>query len=108
MIDPNEIQRVERLLTRLGPRIQKWLTAMMEKEGHTVTLSIAANVGTSLMSTCMMLVAQKGGDVEGFLNILMQETGSKYIGARSAVEAQRAAAMSEMAQNGWDTCRPLH
>ena len=108
LIDPNEIKRVEEILNRLAPRLQKMLTRMMEKDGHTVTLSVAANISTSLMSTCLLMVAQKGGDVESFMNVLLQETGSKYTGAKMEVEAIRAKIRDDMVQSGWDTCRPLH
>ena len=90
MIDPAEIKRVEELLNRLAPRIQRMLTRMIDKDGHTVTLSVAANISTSLMSTCLLMVAQKGGDVESFMNVLLQETGSKYTGAKLEIETIRA------------------
>jgi uncharacterized membrane protein YqhA len=108
LTDAAEIKRVEELLNRLAPRIQRMLTHLMEKDGHTVTLSVAANIGTSLMSTCLLMVAQKGGDVESFMNVLLQETGSKYTGAKMEVEAIRAKIRDDMVQSGWDTCRPLH
>lgn len=108
LIDPNEIKRVEEILNRLAPRLQKMLTRMMEKDGHTVTLSVAANISTSLMSTCLLMVAQKGGDVEGFMNVLLHETGNKYTGAKVEIETIRAKIKDDMVQSGWDTCRPLH
>jgi hypothetical protein len=108
LIDPKEVERVEKILNQLAPRIQRWMTNLMEKEGHTVTLSVTANLGTSLLSSCLLMVLQKNGDVEQFMALMMRETGSKYLGAKALVDADRNAVMSEMVQSGWDTCRPLH
>lgn len=108
MINQAEIDRVKHLLDRMAPIIQRWITECIEKDGHTVTLSVSANIGTSLLSTCLLLVAQKGGNVDQFMEILLQETTSKFLVAQQALDAQHAAVLAKMTEAGWDTCRPLH
>ena len=108
MTTQSEIDRVEEILNRLAPRIQSWLVQMLEKDGNTVTLSIAANVGTSLISTCLLMVAQKGGSVEDFLQALVYDTQHKFEHASQELVAQKKSLHDDIVSSGWGTCRPLH
>jgi hypothetical protein len=104
----DEIDRVEEILNRLAPRIQSWLVQLLEKDGNTVTLSVAANIGTSLVSTCLLMVAQKGGSVEDFLNAMVYDTQNKFQLASQELVAQKKSLHDDIVSSGWGTCRPLH
>jgi hypothetical protein len=104
----DDIKRIEAIMARLNPRIQRYIQHLLEKEGHTIALSIAANVGTSMIVSSLLLVAQRGGNVENFLKILVDTTGHKYTEATAEMERWAKAERDAMIRGGWDTCRPLH
>ena len=103
-----EAQKSKEILDRVAPIIHSYLEKTLRQHGGTVSLSVAANIATSLMAYCLTLVESHGGNVDGFALILMQETKEKYDVAISEVEATKLKLRLMSMQGGPYTCRPLH
>jgi hypothetical protein len=103
MIEDDERKRIEELLDRLAPRILKMINTIIKRDGRTVALNVASNVGTNLICTCLLMVAHSDNlDVEDVLNQLVREICEKFGKAIEDIDKEK------MAQARWNTCKQIH
>lgn len=92
-----DTQRVHQIMERVEPLIAAFVRRTIEKDGHSVGLSVASNMGTIMLSSSLAIVANAGRDPEPFLRVLLAE-----IDQRLAMLQQK---LGRPVNHG---CHPLH
>lgn len=104
----NDIEKVGELLKRVDPIIQKYFHQIMDKHGHDVCLSVAANISTTLMTLSILIEERRGGDIDPFMHIMMKEVKHKFDNAHASQTTQELLdkVMKAGQNNDWNICRP--
>jgi hypothetical protein len=102
------IEKVGKYLERLDPLSQRYITKIIDKDGTSVALSVACNMSTSLMCVAMLLVEASNGDVDEFMEMVIQELVQKHKQARVKAMSQVAILQAQYGDGANFTCRPLH
>lgn len=106
--EKDEMQLSKEILDRLAPLMHRYLEKTLRQHGGTVSLSVAANISTSLMAYALTIVESHGGNVDEFVNVMMQETKNKFDSSIAELEATRLKIRLMAIDPSNYTCRPLH
>jgi hypothetical protein len=103
-----DIVKVGELLQRVDPLIQKYIHQIMDRHGHDVCLSVAANISTTLMTLAILIVERRGGDIDPFVQMMMKEVKGKFDNAHASHATQELLSkiMTLGPSANWNTCRP--
>ena len=102
------MEKVGRYLERMEPMSQRYLNKIIDKDGASVALSVACNMSTSLMCVAMLLVEASDGNVDEFMEIVIQELIQKHKKARVKAMSQATILQAQYGDGSNFTCRPLH
>ncbi|CAB5219969.1 hypothetical protein UFOVP239_19 [uncultured Caudovirales phage] len=78
------------ILARLDQVIQKHLTRLIESHGTNVGLSVASNLGITLIAVSMLMIDRHGGDPDDFFDVLKREINEKFGHISSSLAANEA------------------
>lgn len=68
-----DIARVAEIMGRLAPRMQRYVERVIEQDGISVGMSVAANTATHLMVFVLLTAEMHGGDADDFLRLMTDE-----------------------------------
>lgn len=103
-----EIARVGEILDRLEPVVQRHISRMIDAEGSNITLSVSSNIATSMIVMSLLMIHERGGDVDQFMKVVLHEIKGKFDEAMVEVQSAKQEIKDQIAQAGWDTCKSLH
>ena len=92
-----QMRLINALLNRIEPFVQRYLDKMIEEHGTSVTISVSSNLATSMLAMCMLIIIRTGGDVEDFMEIVVNEINFKI-----------NSTMKVVAEASQSTCQHLH
>jgi hypothetical protein len=104
-----KVKRVKEILNRIDPKVKRTMDAIIDKDGIEVTLSVASNIGSSLLAMGMLIVHARGSDPNQYLESLIIETMNRFSETRNAAEAQQVILKAQGKDPDTFTCQPpLH
>jgi hypothetical protein len=68
-----EVERVGEIMDRLIPMIERYVRNLAAREGNTIGVSVASNVGTTLIAYALTIVKRHGGDSDEMWRLLRME-----------------------------------
>lgn len=72
-----DIAKVARIMDRMAPRVERYMRELIEKDGHSVAMSVATNISTSVLAYVLIKVENHGSNAEKFLEMMIQDICSK-------------------------------
>lgn len=72
-----EVERVGEIMNRLIPMAERYIHKLVATEGGTVGVSVASNVGTTLIAYALTVVERHGGDADEMWRLLRIEIVNK-------------------------------
>lgn len=106
-MDEEKAAQVLRICEKLHPILQKHLIKLMAEQGPEVSISVVTSVVINLMAHAITMVEVRGGDIDQYVRIIMQEVSQKQHELSAHVQT-RAAIDKMLTPSGPSTCRPLH
>lgn len=100
-----DVKKVGEILERLDPIVNRFFHQMMDRHGHDVCLSVAANISTTLLTLSILIIERRGGDIDPFIKLMLAEVKSKFDNAHAYKATEDLLAkMTLSPKSGWDTC----
>jgi hypothetical protein len=106
-MDEEQARQVIQICEKLHPFMEKHLINLMEKYGPEVSISVISSIVIRLFAHSITMVEVKGGDLDRYVRIIMQEISHKQ-GEMSAAVQTQATLDKILTPSGNSTCRPLH
>lgn len=103
----DEVAKVAEIMKRLDPVITKFLTNTVKDHGPNVSVSVGINIATSMIATSLMLLHEKGADVDAFMEVVLKEIRHKYDHLYAAASVNGVISAATISA-GYNTCTPLH
>ena len=97
-------QAFMKMQDRLNPRIEKFMENLLDKHDEEMVMTIATHIGITMLTWCILVVEDRGGDVDDYMRVVLAGISMKHVEGRAGAQAHDAIVKASVT-SGF-TCRP--
>ena len=99
-----KLQAFMKMQDRLNPRIEKFMESLLDKYDEEMVMSISTHIGITMLTWCILVIEDRGGDVDDFMKVILRTIALKHTEGRAGAQAHDAIVKASVT-SGF-TCRP--
>jgi hypothetical protein len=89
---------------RMNPRIERFMERLLDKHDEEMVMSIATHIGITMLTWCILVIEDRGGDVDDYMKVVLRGVAMKHAEGRAGAQAHDAIVKASVT-SGF-TCRP--
>ena len=100
-----KLESMMEMQDKLNPRIERFMERMLDKNDEEMALSITTHISMTLLTWCLLVIEDRGGDIDEFMRIVLRGVAMKHAEGRANFQAYDAIVKASASASNY-TCRP--
>jgi hypothetical protein len=100
-----ELEAMVEIQDRMNPRIERFMERLLDRYDVNMVLNIITHIGTTMLTWCLLVVEDHGGDADDFMKVVLHGIAIKHQEGRAGAQAHDAIHKASATASNY-TCRP--